>query len=196
MEGPGVSYRYILGPAATACHRSNEAMTDRAKAELEEDTAMKPRNLFLVAPAALLLLAAGTANAGQTITEAGTITCVNDKWDEKEVDKGHKLVNYAGRCVKIPNDPAAPKAVEDCVGNYEYMPDGSWKGAGTCTRTVAGGDKMYETWQESSDLKEYPYKHAGGTGKFERATGGGTYFYESLTDTLSGGTYKGTTVLP
>jgi hypothetical protein len=36
---------------------------------------------------------------------------------------------------------------------YEYMPDGSWKGAGTCTRTVAGGDKMYETWQESSDLK-------------------------------------------
>ena len=27
-------------------------------------------------------------------------------------------------------------------------------------------------------------------------SGGGTYFYESLTDTLSGGTYKGQIVLP
>jgi len=157
---------------------------------------MKPRNLFLVAPAALLILGCGTADAGQTITEAGTIVCVNDKWDEKEVEQGHKLVDYAGRCVKVPTDPAAPKATEECVGNYEYMPDGSWKGAGTCTRTVAGGDKMYEAWQESSDLKEYPYKHTGGTGKYEGASGGGTYYYESLTDTLAGGTYKGTTVLP
>ena len=44
------------------------------------------------------------------------------------------------------------------LGNYEYMPDGSWKGAGTCTRTVKGGDKIYETWQEGSDLKEWVYK--------------------------------------
>lgn len=156
---------------------------------------MKTRTLFLAAQAALLLLAGGAATAGQTIDESGTITCVNDKWDEKEVEKGHKLVDYAGRCVKIPGDPAAPKAVEDCVGKYEYLPDGSWKGAGTCTRTVAG-DKLYETWQESSELKAYPYKHTGGTGKYKDASGGGTYFYESLTDTLAGGTYQGTTVLP
>jgi len=36
----------------------------------------------------------------------------------------------------------------------------------------------------------------GGTGKFADASGGGTYIYENLTDTLSGGTYKGTIVLP
>ena len=28
------------------------------------------------------------------------------------------------------------------------------------------------------------------------ASGGGTYFYESLTDTLAGGTYNGKLVLP
>jgi hypothetical protein len=35
---------------------------------------------------------------------------VNDKWDEREPDKGHKLVDYAGRCLNIPDDP--PKATE------------------------------------------------------------------------------------
>jgi hypothetical protein len=162
---------------------------------MRKDIVMRAKHLVLAVPAALVMLG-GAAHAGQTITEAGTIVCVNDKWDEKEVEKGHKLVDYAGRCVKVPNDPAAAKAVEDCVGKYEYLPDGTWKGAGTCTRTVAGGDKMYEAWQESSDLKAYPYTHTGGTGKYKDASGGGTYFYESLTDTLAGGTYKGTTILP
>jgi hypothetical protein len=45
-------------------------------------------------------------------------------------------------------------------------------------------------------LKEYTYKITGGTGKYKGAGGGGTYFYENLTDTLSGGTYKGTIELP
>ena len=36
----------------------------------------------------------------------------------------------------------------------------------------------------------------GGTGKYQGASGGGTYINENLTDTLSGGTYKGTIVLP
>lgn len=40
------------------------------------------------------------------------------------------------------------------------------------------------------------WKYTGGTGKYEGASGGGTYFYESLTDTLAGGTYKGKLVLP
>ena len=73
------------------------------------------------------------SNAGQTINDVGAIACVNDKWDVKEPEKGHKLVDYAGRCVNIPDDPAAPKSTADCVGKYEYMPDESWKGSGTCT---------------------------------------------------------------
>ena len=80
--------------------------------------------------------------------------------------------------------------------NYEYMPDESWKGTGTCTNTYKGGDKTSLTWEEDSHLKEYSYKLTGGSGKYQGATGGGTYFYENLTDTLSGGTYKETMQLP
>jgi hypothetical protein len=155
---------------------------------------MKPQ--LLLAIQAALFLMPGTANAAQTINEAGALVCVNDKWDEKEVDKGHKLVDYAGRCVAIPNDPAAPKYIEDCVGKYEYMPDGSWKGAGSCTWTFKDGDKIYDGFEEGSHLKESLYKITGGTGKYQGASGGGTYTQEMLTDTLGGGTYKGKLELP
>jgi hypothetical protein len=87
-------------------------------------------------------------------------------------DKRHKLVEYAGRCIDIPDDPTAEKFTEDCVGNYEYMPDESWKA--TSTRTHKGGDKTTATWEEGSQLKEYPYKVTGGTGKYQGASGGGT----------------------
>jgi hypothetical protein len=152
------------------------------------------KHLFVAMPAALFVLA-GPANAGQTINDAGAIACVNDKWDEKEVEKGHKLVDYAGRCVHIPDDTAAPFAT-DCVGKYEYKPDESWKGTGTCTNTYKGGDKTSLTWEEGSHLKEYPYKITGGTGKYQSASGGGTYTLEELTDTLMGGKFKGQIVLP
>ena len=52
-----------------------------------------------------------------------------------------------------------------------------------------------ESWEEGSHLKEYPYKYTGGTGKYEGATGGGTYTMEELTDTLLGGRYKGELIL-
>ena len=156
---------------------------------------MRTKQFLLAVPTALVF-ASGVANAGQTINEAGAIVCVTDKWDEKKTDKGRKLVDAVQRCVIIPNDPAAQKFAEDCVGKYEYMPDNSWKGSGTCTDTYKGGDKKFDTWEEGSHLKEYTYKITGGTGKYEGASGGGTYFYQSLTDTLAGGTYKGTLVLP
>ena len=76
------------------------------------------------------------------------------------------------------------------------MPDGSWKGSGTCTYKFKDGDTENDSWEEGSHLKEYIYKITGGTGKYQGATGGGTYMYENITDTLSGGTYKGQLVLP
>ena len=153
-------------------------------------------NVFVSSTAAFLILGSGSANAGQTINEVGAIACVNDKWDVKEPEKGHKLVEYAGRCVSIPDDPTALKYTMECVGNYEYMPDESWKGSGTCTDTFKNGDKKIESWEEGSHLKEYPYKYTGGTGKYEGVRGGGTYTNEELTDTLLGGRYKGTIELP
>jgi len=157
---------------------------------------MKLKQLSAAVPVALVVLCGGAANAGQTINEAGALACVTDKWDVKEPEKGHKLVDYAGRCVDIPDDTAAEKFTEACTGNYEYMPDGSWKASGTCTRTQKGGDKTSVTWEEGSQLKDNPYKITGGTGKHEGASGGGTYTLEELTDTLEGGRYKGTLVLP
>jgi len=47
------------------------------------------------------------------------------------------------------------------VGKYEYMPDGSSKGTGTCTSTYKDGDKLNLTWEEGSQLKEYIYKWTG-----------------------------------
>ena len=121
-------------------------------------------------PAVLLALVNTAANAGETIDQAGTIVCVNDKWDEKEPEKGHKLVDLVQRCASVPNDPAQPKFVQDCVGKYECMPDKSWKASGTCTDNI-GKERRYETWEEGSHLKEYSWKITGGTGKYEGASG-------------------------
>ena len=151
--------------------------------------------LLLAVPTTFLVV--GVANAGETINESsGVLAQVVDKWNVSEPDKGHKLVDFAGRGVAIPDDPTEPMASLVCVGNYEYMPDGSWKGAGTCTDTFKGGDKTNYTWEEGSHLKEYMCTFAGATGKYQGARGMGTYTSENLTDTLSFGRYKGKLELP
>jgi hypothetical protein len=106
------------------------------------------------------------------------------------------VAQAANRCVLIPDDKAAAKVTEDCKGTYEYLPDGSWTAVGTCTDRYPGGDTVTLTWEEGSHLKEYTYQKTGGTGKYQGASGGGTYMYENLTDTLVGGRFKGTLVLP
>jgi hypothetical protein len=143
------------------------------------------------------LLGAPTASmAGQTAIEAGTLSCAIDKWDETPLGKDHKTVVATSRCVAVPDDPASPKLTEQCTGNYEYLPDGSWKGMGTCVDTYQGGGTLDVTWEEGSQLKEYTYKKMNGTGKYKGVTGSGTYFYDNLTDTLSGGRFKGTLEFP
>lgn len=158
---------------------------------------MSLKHLAAAVPATILALACCSfANAGQTIEEAGVIVCVNDKWDEKEPVKGHKQVDYAGRCVKVPDDMTTAKSTEACAGQYEYLPDGSWKAAGSCTATQKAGDTVTITWEEGSHLKENPYRATGGTGKFKGVSGGGTYKYDQLTDTLFGGRYHSKWELP
>lgn len=153
---------------------------------------MKVKLQLTATIAALSAIAAiRPVSAGQVIEDVGTITCVVDKWDEKEVAKDHKLVDSKSRCVLIPDKQSDPKVHEDCAGKYEYLPDGSWKGTGTCTDNFPSGEKMTLNWEEGSHLKEYTYTKTSGTGKFTRVKGGGTYLYEGLTDTLFAGRYKG-----
>jgi hypothetical protein len=128
----------------------------------------------------------------KTIKDVGSLAYMVDKWDVKKSEKGHKLVDYAGRCVAIPDDAAAHTG--KLVGKYEYLPDGSWKGSGTCTYTYEGGDELNESWEE--DANKGTYKYTGGTGKYAGASGGGTYTVEELTDTLAGGKHKGAIELP
>jgi hypothetical protein len=85
---------------------------------------MNLKHLIVAVPAALCILCIsgnGTASAGETINEAATTACATDKWEESEPEKGHKLVDFAGRCVCIDNDPALQSRPHDCVGKYEYM---------------------------------------------------------------------------
>jgi len=154
------------------------------------------RWLLAAVPVTVLVLGPGLAHAGQTIDEVGVIVCVNDKWDEKQVAKDHKEVVYAGRCVKVPDDATAAKTTEECAGQYEYLPDGSWKGGGTCSSTVKDHGTMSVSWKEGSDLKDWTYEATDGTGSFKGIRGGGTYKYDTLTDTLVGGRYHSKYELP
>lgn len=151
---------------------------------------------LIAMPTLLLALGSGVAEAGSIVEERGVIVCVNDKWDEKKHQDGHKRVEYAGRCVKVPDDATATKTTEACSGQYDYKPDGSWTAQGACNVKGKDDDTMSVTWEEGSQLKDYTYKATGGTGKFKDAGGGGTYKYDQLTDTLFGGRYHSTWELP
>jgi hypothetical protein len=157
---------------------------------------MKAQNLFIAIGAISFFTSINLAGAGSAIEEAGALSCVIDKWDEKEKEKGHKLVDYAGRCIAVPHDASTASYSEDCSGKYEYKPDGTWRGDGTCTRALKNGDKIFDTFEEGSHLKEYLYKTTGGTGKYQGATGEGTYTLDNLTDTLGAGRFKGKLMLP
>lgn len=144
----------------------------------------------------IIILGFGVADAGKTMNVAGAMACVNDTWKESEPEKGRKVVEYAGRCVIIPDDASAQKYVEDCVGNYEYMSDGSWKGNGTCTVNLKEGDTLSLNWEEGSQLKEFLFTYTGGAGKYKGAKGGGTYKTDELTTSLYAGRKKGNLELP
>ena len=130
----------------------------------------------------------------------GALALVVDKWNVSEPEKGHKLVEYAGRGLGIPDDLTEPGAVGSYVGKYEYWPDGRWKGAGIATETFEGEGTTYYTWEEGSTLTENTYKYTGGTGIYEGVSGGGTYTntytYDIGPGTLQGCKYKDKIVFP
>lgn len=158
---------------------------------------MKSHRLSLAVSATLLLIGGQTACAGNVIEGTGAIVCVSDRWAVREPETGHKLVDYAGRCVFIPSDAAAEKATQECSGKFEYMPDNSYRASGTCTHTFKGGDKRFHAWEEGTHIKERGrFAITGGTGRLEGLRGSGTYALDELTDTLQGGTYTEKVELP
>ena len=136
----------------------------------------------------------------------GALALVVDKWNVSEPEKGHKLVEYAGRGLGFPDDLTETPAVGSYVGNYkfegkyEYMPDGSWRGDGTGTETFKGEGTTNYTWEEGSHLTGGTYKYTGGTGIYEGVSGDGTYtlyeYTEIVPGTLQGCRYKDQIVMP
>ena len=157
---------------------------------------MSLKHLFVAVPAAFFILGNGAANAGQTMNEVGAIACVNDKWDESEPDKGHKLVDSLVDAYSSPTIPPHRSPRRIAWGSTSTCQIRAGRATGPALTPLKVETRPNHSWEEGSHLKEYTYKNTGGTGKYEGASGGGTYMYEGLTDTLFGGTYKGQLVLP
>jgi hypothetical protein len=79
------------------------------------------KRLLIAMPVAMLVLGSGLACA-EPINDSGAFACVADKWIETKREKGHKWIDYAGRCVGIPDTSGAPKFTENCVGNSSICP--------------------------------------------------------------------------
>ena len=102
---------------------------------------MNPKQLLIIVPA-LFVLNLGTANAGKTLEEAGALVCVTDKWDEKELEKGHKLADAVMRCVAVPDSPDLDRYAQACTGKYEYMPDGTGRAPGRARIATRAGTRV------------------------------------------------------
>ena len=61
------------------------------------------------------------------------------------------------------------------MGTFEIFPDQSYKGGGYCTVTDREGDKLFQSWSDSSGPEGGRFENTGGTGKFEGAKGQGTF---------------------
>ena len=139
---------------------------------------MKFKQLFVALTAAIFILAVG----GKRGRDHKGYGCYGLR--ERQVGReGARERTQAGRrCDALrprSRRSAEPTISQDCLGNYEYMPDASWKGTGTCTDNYPEG-KISLSWEEGSHLKECTYTKTGGTGKYQGVKGGGTYMYQNL----------------
>ena len=159
---------------------------------------MNLKQFFIAVPAALLLVAAGPANAGESVKKWGHGAYATVVLDVLELDEGHSVMWWRGEGVEVDDDPSSPTHLNtgDCVLVLETMPDETYSGSGFCTFTDRDGDKYFLKHWVGSGMEESRYEYTGGTGKWTGATGGGTYVLEELTDTLSAFRYKGVIELP
>ena len=110
-------------------------------AYLERKDTMKLKQFSVAVPVTLIVLGGGVVYAGQTINDVGAIACVNDKWDVKEPEKGHKLVDYAGRCINVPDDAAAPKSTAAAPESTNTCPMEVGKAAGPALTPIRVGTR-------------------------------------------------------
>ncbi len=159
---------------------------------------MNPKQLFGIAASALLLLAAGAANAGEKLEGSSQEAFNTTLWDVLELDEGHSLAWWRGEGIAFEDDPSVPMHLmaADCIGTYEFMPDETYKVTGFCTYIDRDGDKTFLKWWDNSDMEEGRTEFIGGTGRYAGATGEGTYTGQKLSDTLVSFEHKYVIELP
>ncbi len=159
---------------------------------------MNMKYFFAAIAAALLLVVAGAANAGEKIKFSGNEACHNVFADEVQIAEGHSVGIFHDQCLDFDDDPGAfgHLATGDCVGIYEARPDETYEVNGFCIYTYRDGSTDFEKFWETSEMETGRYEVLGGTGKMAGATGGGTYTCNELTDTLSHCPFSGVTELP
>jgi hypothetical protein len=116
---------------------------------------------LLIAVVLLVIASHGAANAGKDLEESGALVCVMDKWDEKEPEKGHKLVDAVMRCGVVPDDTSLEKYAQDCTGKYEYMPDGTWRGAAHAPTAIRAGTRATRPGRKVRASRSTPTRRPG-----------------------------------
>ena len=94
---------------------------------------MNLKHLIVAVPATLFVLGNGTANAGQTINEEGAPSARPTSGTSMSRRRDTSWSTTLADALPQRRSRRTEAAPHDCVGKYEYMPDGSWKGSGTCT---------------------------------------------------------------
>jgi hypothetical protein len=130
----------------------------------------------IIFAAALMIGTTALGNAQQIIEENGVDSFVFDN-RTLELEDGHSITLSYGRGVEVAADPSMPTHLSaiDCAGMVEAFPTKTYKASGYCTLTAPGGSKLFQRWQEGTEMPEGQYETFGGTGKFEGAKGKGTY---------------------
>ena len=157
---------------------------------------MNLKQLFVAVPAALFVIGNGVAIAGQTVGVAGTIACVTDKRDEKEPEQGTQARR---RCAAMRRHPRRCRLTEVRSRLRRqvrvHARTRAGRAPGPALATLKGGTGYTIPGRKVRTSKNTRTNIPVAL-KVRGASGGGTYMYESLTDTLTGGTYKGQLVLP
>jgi hypothetical protein len=158
---------------------------------------MISRAELTIVAVAMLLSTAGLTKAQEIKKEEGVDSFVFET-RVLELDEGHSVMLTFGQGVEVAADPSMPTHMSaiDCAGMIENFPDKTYKGNGYCTLTAADGSKLFQRWQEGTDMAEGRYETFGGTGKFEGAKGGGTYTVGEIPNGRGVSMWKGTTEYP
>jgi hypothetical protein len=128
-------------------------------------------------------LVGSAAQAGETNVTGFYAAVPIDPVVVKKKD-GSSVVMFGLKGVLIVDDQSNPwhGAMMDCNGIGAYAADGATQSeGGTCILSNGDGDVQRLPWQ-TTNAKGGTWNVAGGTGKFAKMTGNGTYVFVALAD--------------